>query len=219
MAKLIAIVGEKGGTGKTTVAHLIGHGAGSLPQRIDAAVITTDPQDDPVGGLRRYLPLDGRNLSDLPALLEHLDQQERLLVVLDGAAARPELDKLVQSFADLVILPFGPSFQDFTRVMKDLSRLPAAYALPNRWPTNPQVAARAREWLGQIPADRCLPPLTSMARVDRLLDGCAYRDVATPLSRRAQALVLELLWRIGVHPIELAARADPDPPTVTRNAA
>lgn len=207
MAKLIAVAGEKGGTGKTTVAHLIGHGAGSLPHPIDAVVVTTDAGDDPVTGARRYLPLDGRDLAALPGMLQQLDQQDRLLIVIDGAAARPELDQLVQTVADLVLLPFAPSYQDTARVCRDLDRLPSAIALPNRWPTHPDVARRAERWLAEIPKDRRLPPVTTLSRVDELLDGTAYGRVATPLSRRAQQLVIEVLHRMKVHPLDLASRS------------
>ncbi len=78
--------------------------------------------------------------------------------MLDGAAARSELDKLVQTVADSVVLPFGPSVQDANRVLKDLERLPAAIALPNRWPTHPDVMKRAERFLQMIPAGRRLPP-------------------------------------------------------------
>lgn len=206
MAKLIATAGNKGGTGKSTLAHLIGHGCGSLPHPIDAVVITTDDEDEPITGQRRYLPLDGRDLSALVPMLQKLDEQDRLLIILDGAAARPELDKLVQSVADLVVLPYGASIQEAQRVLKDLERLPGAVALPNRWPTHPDVQKRAKRFLDMVPGDRRLPPISALSRVDELLDATAYSRVATPLSRRAQQLVIEVLHRMNVHPLDMAAK-------------
>jgi cellulose biosynthesis protein BcsQ len=206
MAKLIAVLGEKGGTGKSTVAHLVGHGAGSLPHAIDAAVVTTDPGDVVVTGARRYLPVDGREPAALASTLAGLDQHERLLIVLDGAAARPHVDDLAAELADLILLPFGPSYQDAARTLRDLERLPQAVALPNRWPTHPAVAERAGRFLEMIPAARQLPALQALPRVDELLDADAYGRIATALSKPSQRLVLEILHRMGVHPLDLAAR-------------
>ena len=205
MAKLVAILGEKGGTGKSTVAHLVGHGAGSLPHAIDAAVITTDPGDVIVTGSRRYLPVDGRDPQALATTLAGLDAQERLLIVLDGAAARPQVDDLAAELADLILLPFAPSYQDAARTLRDLERLPKALALPNRWPTHPAVAERASRFLEMVPADKRLAPLQGLPRVDELLDSSAYARLATALSKPAQRLVLEVLHRMGVHPLDLAA--------------
>jgi chromosome partitioning protein len=206
MAKLIAVMGEKGGTGKSTLSHLIGHGCGSLPHPIDCAVITTDPGDMPITGSRRYLPVDGREPADLTRALTALDQRDRLLIVLDGAAARVHVDKVAADLADLIVIPFGPSYQDAQRAARDMARLPKAVALPNNWPTHPAVAARAKQFLDMLPADRRLPPVPKLPRTDELLSPDAYGRIATALSRPAQALVLELLYRLGVHPVELAAQ-------------
>jgi chromosome partitioning protein len=206
MAKFVATAGNKGGTGKSTLAHLIGHGAGSLPHPIDCVVITTDEDDEPVTGQRRYLPIDGRDLSKLGPLLTELDQNDRLLIILDGAAARPEIDQLVQTVADLVLLPYGPSTQEVQRVLKDLERLPEAVALPNRWPTHADVKERAGRFLELVPQSRRLPPIPQLSRTDELLDPTGYARVSTPLSRKAQQVTLEILHRIKVHPYDLASK-------------
>lgn len=206
MAKIIAIAGEKGGTGKTTVAHLVAHGAGSLPHPIQTVVITTDPNDQPVTGERRYLPVDGRDLSKLSDTLARLDKNDRLLIVIDGAAARPQLDQIVKEVSDLVVLPYGPSVQEARRTAADLDRLPEAFALPNRWPSHPAVQQQATEYLQLIPDARRLPHLVAQSRVHALLDPAGYARVATPLSAMSQKLALELLYRMKVHPLDLAVR-------------
>jgi hypothetical protein len=40
MAKFVAFLGEKGGSGKSSLGHLLAHGLGSLPKAIDAVVVT-----------------------------------------------------------------------------------------------------------------------------------------------------------------------------------
>jgi chromosome partitioning protein len=206
MPKVIGVVGEKGGGGKSTISHLIGHGAGSLPHPIDAIVITTDPADSPVTGRRRYLAADGRDLAALAELLRRVRDEERILVVVDGAANRSEVDKVLADVADLLIVPFGPSPQDAERAAKDLERLPGAVALPNRWPTHPDSAKAAQRWLERVPVERRLPVLPQINKVSGILDGEAYAQAATAVSRRAQGLALEVLHRMRIHPIDLAVR-------------
>ena len=41
MAKVIATIGSKGGSGKSTAAHLIAHGCGSLPRPVMTVLLTT----------------------------------------------------------------------------------------------------------------------------------------------------------------------------------
>ena len=53
MAKVIALAGSKGGTGKSSLSHLIAHGAGSLPRAIPSVVLTTDSDDDILSNERR----------------------------------------------------------------------------------------------------------------------------------------------------------------------
>lgn len=204
MAKVIALAGSKGGTGKSSLSHLIAHGAGSLPRAIPSVVLTTDTDDDILSDERRYLVLDGRDPAQLANELERLLAEPRLLVIIDGAAGRPEIDAVISEVADLVLLPFGPSAQDAARAAKNLEALPKAVALPNRWPTHPGVAKRARKWLEMIPAKRRLPPFKAIPRLDGLLAANGYAELAYDIAAPARGLVLEILTRAKTDPAELA---------------
>jgi len=205
MAKVVALAGSKGGTGKSTMAHLLAHGAGSLARAIPAVVVTTDPEDRVLTDQRRYLVVDGRTPALLADELQRLLPVERLLIVVDGAAARPDLDKVVAELADLVLVPFGPSAQDAERAAANLAALPKAVALPNRWPTHTGTAKRARRWLEAIPSDRRLPPFRAIPKLDGLLSAEGYGDLAYDIAAPSRGLVLEALARAGVDPGELAA--------------
>src|SRR5690349_2616598 len=101
MAKVIALVGSKGGSGKSTAAHLIAHGCGSLARPVPAVVLTTDSEEHPRTDRRRYIVRDARTRDGLLGHMRQLLEVEKLLVLLDGAAGRPDLDKVVAEVADL----------------------------------------------------------------------------------------------------------------------
>lgn len=204
MAKVVALTGSKGGTGKSSLSHLLGHGAGSLPHAIPAVVITTDPEDELLEDERRYLVVDGRSPTKLANELERLLPMEKLLIIIDGAAGRPDLDALVSQIADIVLVPFGPSAQDASRAAANLTALPKAVGLPNRWPSHPGVAKRARRWLEALPAKRRLPPFKAIPRLDGLLAEEGYPDLAYEIAGPARGLILEVLALAQVDPSDLA---------------
>jgi chromosome partitioning protein len=203
VARVIAVVGSKGGTGKSSISHLIGHGAGSMPRMIPCVVLTTDPEEVPRDDRRRYVVVDARSERSLLAEMERLLPEEKLLIVIDGAAARRDLDAIVADVADIALLPFGPSAQDAERTKADLARLPNAHALPNRWPKHPGVAKRARRWLTGIPESRCMAPFPSIPRLDGLLSDEGYREAAYELASPARSLLLEVLARGRIDPFDL----------------
>lgn len=204
MARVIAFAGSKGGTGKTTLSHLAAHGAGSLPRPIPAVVITTDPEDELATGERRYVVVDGRSPALLADQLQRLLVMERLLVFVDGVANRADVDRVLADIADIVLVPFGPSAQDGARAAVNLEALPSAVAVPNRWPTHPGVAKRARRWLEAVPAARRLPPLRAIPRLDGLLGSDSYSEIAYEIAAPARGLILEILARAGIEPNDLA---------------
>jgi len=203
MAKVIALVGSKGGSGKSSTAHLIAHGAGSLPRPINAVVLTTDPEEEPRDDPRRYLVRDARTPALLLAELEHWLAQDRILVLVDGAAARPDLDAVVQDVADMALLPYKPAAQDAERAVLNLERLAKAVALPTAWPRHPGTARRVRRWLEMVPEKRRMAPFPALSKLDGLLSAEGYQAAAYDLAAPARGLVLEVLARAGIDPAEL----------------
>lgn len=203
MARVIAFAGSKGGTGKSTLSHLAAHGAGSLPKPIPTVVVTTDPEDALAEGERRYVVVDGRSPSLLADQLQRLLGIERLLVIIDGVANRSDVDRILSEVTDLVIIPYGPSAQDGVRAAANLKALPVAVGMPNRWPTHPGVARRARRWLEAVPGNRRLPALKAIPRLDALLSRDSYGEIAYEIAAPARGLILEILAKAGVDPDEL----------------
>jgi chromosome partitioning protein len=208
VAKVIALVGSKGGSGKTTAAHMLAHGAGSLARPINVVLLTTDPEEQPLQDRRRYLVRDARTKDLLIAELRRLMPVERLLIILDGAAARPDLDMVVQEVADLALLPFRPAAHDAERAAANMTRLPKAVALPTAWPAHPAIRKRAQKWLALLPPDRTMAPWPAIPKLDGFLSPAGYQAATYDLAAPARGLALEVLARAGIDPNDLA-----DPPT------
>jgi chromosome partitioning protein len=212
VAKIIGVLGSKGGTGKSSLAHLAGHGFGSLPHPVDAVVIVTDPEDEVVQINRRYFVVDGRDHTKLEAIIQKLDEQDDLMIVVDGAASRIAVDQVISGITDLILIPFTPARHDIIRAAKHLERLSGAreggaVGVPNRWPSNPALKTTANKLLDLLPRDRLLLPVPTLGKIVDLISHEAYGRVATSLSRPGQILALNVLQRIGVHPLDMRKRA------------
>jgi chromosome partitioning protein len=205
MAKVVAVVGTKGGSGKSSIAHLLGHGAGSLPRMVPAVVLTTDRGERVRTDPRRYVTEDARTPDALIAHVERLLPVERLLIVVDGAAAREDIDAVVADVADVAVLPFGPAEQDVERALDDMARMPKAVALPNRWPRHPGTAKRARHWLEMVPEGRRMPPFPMIPKLDGLLSEKGNKDAAYEIASPARNLLLEVLALGRIDPDDIAA--------------
>ena len=60
MAEIICVIGNKGGTGKTTLSHMLSQGLGLLGHR--AACVLTDTSREPLAPEgRRYITADARS--------------------------------------------------------------------------------------------------------------------------------------------------------------
>jgi chromosome partitioning protein len=206
VAKVIFFAGEKGGSGKSSLAHLAAHGFGSLPRQVDAVVVVTDPSDEIHEVSRRYFVADGRDHGKLAALLARLDADDKLMVIVDGAAAATRVDEAVSRVADLICVPCTPAHHDVVRAARSLARLSGSVAVPNRWPTHPGTRKHANDLLTLLPKDRTLGSIAMIPKVADLLHPEQYGRAATTLSRPGQSFAIELLHRMKIHPFDMHKR-------------
>jgi hypothetical protein len=195
MAEIVCIIGNKGGTGKTTLSHMLCQGMGLLGQR--SVCVLTDAHREPLDpDGRHYLVADARTREALGKVVDKIQALKGWLGVIDGGGNRNEMDRKLNSLASVVLLPFRDSHEDIRTVIKDLETFPRAWAIPSQWPTNPwqQEAAEKtlREQLGPY-ADRILQPVNTLSASKLLLQRNIPGKLPTPLGNACRALAYQAL--------------------------
>ncbi len=198
MAEIVCIIGNKGGTGKTTLSHMLCQGFGLLRQR--SVCVLTDTQREPLNPEgRRYLVADARTAEALGKVVDKVRSLKGWLGVIDGGGNRSDMDRKLYGLANLVLLPFRDSHEDIRTVIKDLEAFPRAYAVPSQWPTNPWALEAANKTVRQHlwrHSDRILTPVPALSASKLLLQKEIPAALPTPLANACRALahqVLELL--------------------------
>jgi chromosome partitioning protein len=195
MAILIAIIGNKGGTGKTTLSHLLCHGLGLLGRRSACVLTDTTRQPlDPRG--RRYVIADARSLDTLKRIIDKLRPLDDWIGVIDGGGNRPDVDRRLYALSDLVLLPFRESHEDIRTVVADLEQFPRAYAVPSQWPVNAWQREAADRAVAQLMAPylgRILRPVPSVSATKLLLQKRLPAQLPTPLNNTARRFARQLL--------------------------
>jgi chromosome partitioning protein len=119
MSKIIAIVNQKGGAGKTTTAV---HLAYWLSQRGTVQVVDADSQNSFSQWLYNLTPsIPTQAISDKDRLFEEIPQlaQKYDYIVVDGPAGRLEDEtKAILARVDLVIVPIQPKVLDLSSTLK-----------------------------------------------------------------------------------------------------
>lgn len=198
MADIICVIGNKGGTGKTTLSHMLCQGMGLLGQR--SVCVLTDTHREPLAPSgRRYLIADARSREALARVVDKIRSLNAWMGIIDGGGNRTEIDRKLYGLADLVLLPFRDSQEDIRTVIRDLEMFPRAYALPMQWPTNAWARDAAeklvQEMLGTY-QDRILEPVFALGASKVLLQKQVPPVLPTPLAnacRSAAHQVLDLL--------------------------
>ena len=207
MAHIISVLGNKGGTGKTTISHLLGHGFGLLGLR--AVVAVTDTTRQPLSRTgRRYLPADARKPEQLRKVAATLKGVDGWIGIIDGGAGRLEMDDQLYALSELVLLPFRDSHEDLRTVRQDLDRLPRAYGVPSQWPTNVHVRGAAFESVDRLLEpyrERLLPPVMALSAARLLLETDVPARLPTELNAVARGLARHAALLLGLDvPVEEA---------------
>jgi hypothetical protein len=217
MADIICVIGNKGGTGKTTLSHMLCQGMGGLGQRSVCVLTDTDREPlDPAG--RRYLVADARKGDALAKVSDKIRSLPAWMGVIDGGGNRTELDRRLYGLADLVLLPFRDSHEDIRAVVRDLDMFPRAYAIPSQWPMLPWLREAADRMVADLLAgyhDRILPPIPALAASKTLLERTLPANLPTPLTAACTDFARQVLDLLQVPVTDTAGSQTP----VTRQAA
>lgn len=168
--KIVGLFGSKGGTGKSTLSHLLA--LGSALHGRPALVVHTDARDPERHEGRPYHYLDGRDPRRLYAALERAKAAADGIAVLDGGGNRTGIAGVLAQACDLVLIPCGIGGQDAPMAIADLAALPGSWIVINRWPMVPKHPRRpkAAAYIAQLPVDRILCRLGESAAADRLTE-------------------------------------------------
>ncbi len=195
MKKLICVIGNKGGTGKTSITHMLCHGFGLLGLR--SIAILTDPLRDPLFRADRgYTPIDGRSPEQLEKILDKLESMPEWIGVIDGGANRTKMDQQLYEISTLPLLPFRDSHEDIRTVRHDLEIYPRAYGIPSQWPTNPWQQMAAENTLDKLMQDfrpRLLEPVYTVSSSKLLLESQMPHELPTVLNNVCRGLARQAL--------------------------
>jgi hypothetical protein len=195
MAEIICVIGNKGGTGKTTLSHMLAQGLGLLGHR--SACVLTDTSREPLAPEgRRYITADARTRDALTKVVDKLRTLEDWIGVIDGGGNRTEMDRKLYALSDIVLLPFRESHEDIRTVVRDLEMFPRAYAVPTQWPTNAwqrDAADRSVATLMGAYRHRILHPVNALSASKMLLHRQLPEQLPTPLANACRALARQVL--------------------------
>lgn len=212
MAEIVCIIGNKGGTGKTTLSHMLSHGLGLLGHR--SVCVLTDPGREPLQPSgRRYLIADARSREAMGKVMDKIMELKGWLGVIDGGANRGEMDRKLYGIAHAVVLPFRDSHEDMRTVLRDLEAFPRAWALPSQWPTNAwqrDAANRAVEQLLARHRARIMEPVSAVSASKLLLCREMPESIPTPLSNACRRLARQVLDILRLPYDEACAQPEPE---------
>ena len=200
MADIISVIGNKGGTGKTTISHMLAHGVALLGHR--SVCVLTDACREPLDPANRnYLIADARSRDALARVTDKIRTLKAWMGVIDGGGNRTEMDRRLYGLSDLVLLPFRESPEDMRTLIRDLEMFPQAYAVPSQWPIIPWQRESAQrvvdEWLHPY-RDRVLAPVPALSFTKQLLQKRVTAPFPGHLDQASSDLARQILGLLHI---------------------
>lgn len=118
--KGIAVVSPKGGVGKSTLCHLLA--IGSAWRNVPSYLFHTDDRKPMKVEGRPYAYIDGRSLERLSTVIDSLMNNDGICII-DGGGNRPEFDKWISEFVDLVLIPVTADSESIELGIQTMDRL------------------------------------------------------------------------------------------------
>ncbi|SHE20407.1 hypothetical protein [methanotrophic endosymbiont of Bathymodiolus puteoserpentis (Logatchev)] len=169
--KGIAVVGTRGGVGKTSICHLLALGAAW--KNIPAYLMHTDNREPISVNGRAYTFYDARKPETLSTLMGAAMNNDGLCIV-DSGGNRPKFDKWIAESVDLVLMPITPDPESVDMALLHMQQLEEYGAknvrfLLNMVSSNKNEQARDfRKYFYKIPEDKIIGKLKKVAAVKRL---------------------------------------------------
>lgn len=169
--KGIAIVGKKGGVGKTSIAHLLALGAAW--KNIPAYLMHTDDREPIAVNGRPYMYYDARKPETLTTLIGSAINNDGFCII-DSGGNRPGFDKWISESVDLVLMPVIPDPEAVDMAIKHMEELEQYGAKNIRFILNTVSGNKNerlrdfREYFSKLPEDKIIGKINRVAAVKRL---------------------------------------------------
>ncbi len=203
--KGIAIVGKKGGVGKTSIAHLLALGAAW--KNTPAYLMHTDDRDPIAVNGRPYMYYDARNPETLSTLMKAAINNDGFCII-DSGGNRPDFDKWISDSVDIVLMPVIPDPEAVALAIKHMEELEQYGAKNIRFILNTVSGNKNerlrdyREYFSKLPEEKIIGKINRVAAVKRLRES-DLKPFETPpsnvnnLSRNLYFTVLSALKNIN----------------------
>src|SRR5450755_1541725 len=198
--KTIAIISQKGGAGKTTVAiHLA---VAAEQHGMNTAIFDLDPQASAASWSdKRENPspaVVSAQAARLPSLLEQAESQSAGLVIIDSAPNADAASLAAARAADLILIPCRPAAFDLNAIGTTLNLAAVAgkpaYVLLNAVPTQGKVGEEARAALEAGGVTVVTPVLHHLVAFSHAVNDGRSAQELDPKSKAALEIDMLFAW-------------------------